>query len=107
MNARCTAKRNSSVAKMTKAQRSRMAKLERWVSAAMDLVYLAAPDQHTPFSECYRLASADVRKGYDDAKAALAAFEQQMADEQRGWYDNGRFKDYGDPYGLRRYGSAE
>lgn len=92
--------------KMTKAQRTHMARLERWKAAAMDLVYLAAPNDQTPFSECYKAASPDVRKGYDDARTAIADYERKMADEGRGWYDGGRFRDYGDPYGLRQYGVA-
>lgn len=95
------------MAKMTKAQRAQWAKHERWVSAAMDLVYLAAPNDQTPFSECYRLASADVRKQHDDARKALMDFEFKMADERRGWFQDGRFRDYGDPHDLRRYGESQ
>lgn len=89
--------------RMTKPQRKLMGKLEKWVRAQIDLIYLAGRPNDLPFSECYARAPQEHKAAYDEARRALADFEHKMADEGRGWFDNGRFRDYGDPYGLHSY----
>lgn len=78
---------------LTKAQEAKYAKLKASLSDAFDKVYAAAPDDHTPFSQCYELASRCVRAAYDGAQRAISDFERNMVVEGRGYFD-GRYHFY-------------
>lgn len=73
------------MAKMTKAQRKRLDGLRAAQATAMNAVWDAAPDNHTPFMECLRMAGPDVAATYRDASSAVTEYERELVRDGRGW----------------------
>lgn len=72
---------------MTKAQHAKHERLAAKLKTARDRVYAAAhPRRDVRFSDCLAMADANVRQQYEDADAALCAFESEMVVAQcRAW----------------------
>lgn len=60
---------------------------------AMQSIYACAPNNVTPFNECYAIAPEPTRLAFHGAVDALAAFERSMVyDEKRGYFSGYVFK---------------
>ena len=70
----------------TKAQKAKHEKLVEAKGLAMRAVYSFAPNNQTPFNDCYALALPDARQAYHSATDALVKFEHAMVQEARGWF---------------------
>lgn len=80
--------------RMTKATTAKLEMLRNQRNAAMNLIYGFAPDRNTRFSDCRKLATSDANALYESACDAVSAYERQLADDGRGWIENGYFKEY-------------
>jgi hypothetical protein len=81
------------MAKLTKAQSHKLHDLQMMVFAMSDRVFSAIERSDVPFSECLKAATPDVREAHGKARAALSAFEFDMARQGRGYFDTyGNFK---------------
>ena len=72
----------------TKAQLTKMAKLQAVVSKAMDAIY-EGNGGNVPFWTCHARASAKLQRDYEKAKDNVAILEQHLIAEGRGWLDGG------------------
>lgn len=80
--------RETDVPKPTKKQLATYASLCATWDKTRDAVYAAAPDNRTPFNDCYRAAPQDVRDAYDRAAADVRDYERSMREQGRA-YVNG------------------
>ena len=75
---------------MTKAMQRKIAKAYKAREAATDAVYAAAyPRRDIPFSQCLKLASAEVVQAYRDADAAHYRAEREAIDAGKAWMSGG------------------
>jgi hypothetical protein len=69
----------------TKAQHAKHAKLMAAKDRAVMSIYATAPNNLTPFNDCYDHAPTELRKAYHIASQELNDFEASMVQDGRGW----------------------
>jgi superfamily I DNA and RNA helicase len=79
--------------RVTKAQAAHLARLETTCKEACEAVYAAAhPRRDVVFSECYRMASEQVREAYSTAYGALHSYQNELVRDGRAyWRDPSNF----------------
>ena len=74
--------------KATKAQRTKLEKLNNVREQLIARVYDCAQGNHVPFLDCLKLASSDLVCEYLAARCARDDFERELVNDGRAWRDS-------------------
>ena len=80
---------------VTQAQRKQLEKLYTRMSAAQAAVFACAPNDRTPFRQCFDMAPVSVQQEFKSAQSARSDFERSLTAQGRGWFNSfGHFYSY-------------
>lgn len=81
--------------KVTQAQRRQLERLNAALSKAQADVFACAPNDRTPFRDCFDMAPLSVQQAFKSAQSARSDFERSLTAQGRGWFNaSGHFYSY-------------